>query len=160
MSELTFRYAQKSDVGLIMKFINELAEYEKMTEDVVATEETLKEWLFDKKTGEVIFPMVDGKEVGYALFFQSFSTFEGKAGMYLEDIYVQPKYRGNGYGKALFKKVADIAVERKLCRMDWICLDWNTPSQEFYKSMGAKHLAQWQLFRLSESALKELSEKS
>ena len=101
MENLTFRYAEKKDAGLILAFIKELAEYEKMSNDVVATKELLEEWIFEKKSAEVIFALEDGVEVGFALFFHNFSTFLGRAGLYLEDLYVKPEYRGKGYGKGL-----------------------------------------------------------
>ena len=116
--EVSFRYAERSDVALILRFIRELADYEKMLDEVVADEETLEEWVFDKQKAEVIFAMEDGKEVGFALFFHNFSTFLGRAGIYLEDLYVQPEYRGKGYGKAILKKLASIAVERGCGRLE------------------------------------------
>ena len=109
---LTFRYAKVFDTALILQFIKDLAEYEKMPDEVFATEDLLREWLFDKKKAEVIFAVADGNEVGFALFFHNFSTFLGKAGIYLEDLYVKPEYRGYGYGKSILKKLAQIAVER------------------------------------------------
>ena len=112
MEEVTFRKAVREDVPLILEFIKGLAEYEKMSDEVVATEEILDEWLFDKEKAEVIFAIAEGEEVGFALFFHNFSTFLGRAGIYLEDLFVKPKYRGNGYGKAILKRLAQIAVER------------------------------------------------
>ena len=108
----------------------------------------LREWLFEKKTAEVIFALEEGKEVGFALFFHNFSTFVGKAGLYLEDIFVLPEYRGRGYGKGLFRQLAKIAVERKCGRMEWVCLDWNKPSIEFYRSMGALPVEGWTIYRM------------
>ncbi len=109
---LDFRYAERKDAGLILKFIKDLAKYEKMENEVIATEALLKEWIFDKQKAEVIFALKDGKEVGFALFFHNFSTFLGRAGIYLEDLYVMPKHRGFGYGRAILRKLAQIAVER------------------------------------------------
>ena len=109
---LDFRYAERKDAGLILKFIKDLAKYEKMENEVIATEALLKEWIFDKHKAEVIFALKDGKEVGFALFFHNFSTFLGRAGIYLEDLYVMPKHRGFGYGRAILRKLAQIAVER------------------------------------------------
>ncbi len=146
---LAFRSAECSDVALILQFIKELAEYEHMLDDVVATEELLTEWLFEKKAAEVIFPVVDGVEVGFALFFHNFSTFLGKAGIYLEDLYVRPEYRGRGYGKAILKELSRIAVERGCGRLEWSCLDWNKPSIDFYLSMGAEAMSDWTVYRLS-----------
>lgn len=155
---LRFRYAERQDVSLILKFIRELAAYEKMLDEVVADEVTLEEWIFDRKKAEVIFAMVDDKEIGFALFFHNFSTFLGKAGIYLEDLYVMPEYRGNGYGKALLKKLAAIAVERKCGRLEWWCLDWNKPSIDFYLSLGAKPMSDWTVYRITGNTLRDLAD--
>lgn len=122
-NKLPFRYAERKDVPLILQFIKDLAEYEKMLDEVVADEATLEEWIFDQKKAEVIFSMEEGKEVGFALFFHNFSTFLGRAGLYLEDLFVQPEHRGKGYGKRILQKLAAIAVERKCGRLEWWCLD-------------------------------------
>ena len=124
-------YATENDCAEILNFINLLAEYEKMQNEVVATEELLKEWIFEKKKAEVIFAVEDGKKVGFALFFHNFSTFLGRAGIYLEDLFVLPEFRGKGYGKALLQRLAAIAVERGCGRFEWACLDWNKPSIDF-----------------------------
>lgn len=158
MSELTFRYAEKKDCGLILYFIKELACYEKMLNEVVATEELLQEWIFEKKKAEVIFACVEGKEIGFALFFHNFSTFLGRAGIYLEDLFVMPEYRNNGYGKALLKKLAQIAVERGCGRLEWWCLDWNKPSIDFYLSLGAEPMEDWTVYRIAGDTLKKLSQ--
>ncbi len=158
MAELTFRYAQQKDVGLILYFIKELASYEKMLDEVVATEELLQEWVFEKKNAEVIFACEEGREIGFALFFHNFSTFLGRAGLYLEDLYVMPEYRNRGYGKAMLKKLAQIAVERGCGRLEWSCLDWNQPSIEFYLSLGAKPMSDWTVYRISGDTLKQLSQ--
>ena len=118
MKQLTFRYASEQDCGLILHFIRELASYEKMSREVVATQELLREWIFEKKKAEVIFACVDGSEIGFALFFHNFSTFLGRAGLYLEDLFVLPKFRGKGYGKAILKELARIAVERGCGRLE------------------------------------------
>ena len=157
MSELTFRYATEEDCGTILKLIKELAEYEKMLDEVVATEEILKEWIFEKQRAEVMFPCVDGKPVGYALFFHNFSTFLGRAGIYLEDLCILPEYRGMGYGKATLKKLAQITVERGCGRLEWCCLDWNQPSIDFYLSLGAEQLSEWTTYRLTGDTLKSLA---
>jgi GNAT superfamily N-acetyltransferase len=149
MAEITFRFATRDDCALIFSFIHELAVYERMEDEVVATAEMLAEWLFDKNTAEVIFALVDGKEVGFALFFTNFSTFLGRAGLYLEDIFVKPAYRRQGIGTAFFKKLADITVERGYGRFEWACLDWNTPSIDFFTKMGAKPMKEWTTYRLS-----------
>ncbi|MDR2183070.1 MAG: GNAT family N-acetyltransferase [Clostridiales bacterium] len=148
-AKLTFREATREDCALILALIKELAVYEKLEDQVVATPEILEEWIFDKQSAWVIFPMVDGKEVGYAIFCQNFSTFLGRAGMYLEDIYVRPEYRGQGIGKATFVQLVKIAKERGYGRMEWVCLDWNTPSIEFYLKLGAEQLNDWTTYRLT-----------
>lgn len=153
---LTFRYANRNDVALILKFIKALAEYEKMLDEVVADEETLEEWIFDKQKAEVIFAVVEDREVGFALFFHNFSTFLGRAGIYLEDLFVLPEYRGKGYGKALLKKLAAIAIERKCGRLEWWCLDWNRPSIDFYLSLGAEPMSDWTVYRITGDTLQEL----
>lgn len=158
-SGINFRYAGRNDVPLILRFVKELAEYEKLQDEVVADERTLEEWLFDRQKAEVIFALEDGKEVGYALFFHNFSTFLGRAGIYLEDLYVQPEYRGRGHGKGLLKKLASIAVERGCGRLEWSCLDWNRPSIDFYLSLGAQPMSDWTVYRLAGNTLTELAER-
>ena len=158
MEEILFRYAQKEDVGVILEFIRELAEYEKMSDDVIATEELLREWIFEKKKAEVIFALEDGREVGMALFFHNFSTFLGRAGIYLEDLFVKKEYRGKGYGKALLKKLAQIAVERRCGRLEWSCLDWNRPSIDFYLSLGAQPMDEWTVYRMAGDTLHQFAE--
>lgn len=155
MEKIQFRYAEPSDVSLILQFIKELAEYEEMADEVVATEELLEEWIFEKKKAEVIFAMEGDVEVGFALFFHNFSTFLGRAGIYLEDLYVKPEYRNKGYGKALLKKLAGIAVERGCGRLEWACLDWNKPSIDFYLSMGAVPMEEWTIYRLTGDTLQK-----
>lgn len=158
MKNYTFRYATEQDVPLILDFIKQLAEYEKLGDEVVATEELLREWLFDKKAAEVIFAVEDEKEVGFALFFHNFSTFLGRAGIYLEDLFVMPEYRGRGYGKALIAELARIAVERGCGRLEWWCLDWNAPSIEFYKRLGAEAMEDWTVYRIAGARLEELGQ--
>ena len=157
MSDMKFRFAQKKDSKLILEFITELAVYEKMLDEVVATEDLLNEWLFEKKIAEVIFVMENDTEVGFALFFYNFSTFLGKGGIHLEDLFVKPQYRKKGYGKALIKKLAEITVERGCGRLEWSCLDWNRPSIEFYLSLGSEALDDWTNFRLTGDNLIALS---
>ena len=122
----------------------------------MATEAILREWIFEKKKAEVIFACENGKEIGFALFFHNFSTFLGRAGIYLEDLYVAPEYRGKGYGKALLKKLAQIAVERGCGRLEWWCLDWNRPSIDFYRSLGAEAMDEWTVYRIAGNTLQEL----
>lgn len=157
MSDLTFRYATERDVSQILYFIKELASYEKMLGEVVATEELLQEWIFDKKKAEVIFAMENGGEIGFALFFHNFSTFLGRSGVYLEDLYVKPECRGKGYGKALLKELARIAVERGCGRLEWWCLDWNQPSIDFYLSLGAEPMEDWTVYRVCGDTLNKLA---
>ena len=158
MGNLTFRYATENDCARILFFIRELAAYEKMSDEVVATEELLKEWLFQKKKAEVIFACENGSEIGFALFFHNFSTFLGRAGIYLEDLFVLPECRGKGYGKAILKELARIAVERKCGRLEWSCLDWNQPSIDFYLSLGAVPMDEWTVYRITGQTLINLSE--
>lgn len=154
---MTFRFANKEDCRLILTFIRQLAEYEKMLDRVVATEELLREWIFEKKKAEVLFVCEDGKELGFALFFHNFSTFLGRAGIYLEDLFVVPEYRGKGYGKALLKKLAQITVERGCGRLEWACLDWNQPSIEFYRSLDAVPMDEWTTYRLTGDTLLKMA---
>lgn len=155
---MEFRYAERKDTALILQFIMELADYEKMLNEVVADEKTLEEWIFDKQKAEVIFLLESGREIGFALFFHNFSTFLGRAGIYLEDLYVRPEYRGKGYGKAILKKLAAIAVERGCGRLEWWCLDWNRPSIDFYLSLGAEPMSEWTVYRITGDTLKKLAE--
>lgn len=155
---MRFRQAERKDTALILQFIKELADYEKMLDEVVADEAILEEWIFDKQKAEVIFALEDEVEVGFALFFHNFSTFLGRAGIYLEDLFVRPEYRGKGYGKAILKKLASIAVERGCGRLEWWCLDWNKPSIDFYLSLGAEPMSDWTVYRIAGDTLKQLAE--
>ena len=155
---MTIRFATENDGALILHFIRDLAEYEKMADQVVASEELLREWIFEKQKAEVLFVCEEGKELGFALFFHNFSTFLGRAGIYLEDLFVLQEYRGKGYGKALLKKLAQIAVERGCGRLEWSCLDWNSPSIDFYRSLGAIPMDDWTTYRLTGETLKKMSE--
>ena len=154
--EKSFRWAERRDTKLILEFIKELATYENMLDEVVATEEILKEWIFDKQKAEVIFALEDDKEVGFALFCYNFSTFVGKAGIHLEDLFVKPEYRGRGHGKRLITEVARIAKERGCGRLEWACLDWNKKSIDFYLSLGAKSLDGWTTYRFDEEKLSQM----
>ena len=155
---VAFRDAERKDVPLILQFIKEIAAYEKMSDQVIADETTLETWIFDKEKAEVFFVLEEGKEVGFALYFHNFSTFVGRGGIYLEDVYILPEYRGKGYGKAILKKLAAIAVERGCGRMEWVCLDWNQPSIDFYLSLGAQPMSDWTLYRLTGDAVAQLAE--
>ena len=159
-NKLTFRYAVRKDIPLILQFIRDLAEYEKLLDEVVADEATLEEWIFDQKKAEVIFAIEKGKEVGFALFFHNFSTFLGRAGLYLEDLFVLPEYRGKGYGKQILQKLAAIAVQRKCGRLEWWCLDWNQSSIDFYLSLGAEPMSDWTVYRISGDALQDLAQET
>ncbi len=156
--QLTIRMAVREDTALILRFILELARYEKMEQEVVATEPLLEEWIFDRQKAEVIFAVIDGKEIGFALFFHNFSTFLGRAGIYLEDQYVMPEYRGHGYGKCILHRLAQIAVERGCGRLEWWCLDWNQPSIDFYLSLGAEPMEEWTVYRIAGETLKNMAE--
>lgn len=155
---LSFRKAERTDVPLVLEFIRELADYEHMLNEVVATPELLEKWIFDERKAEVVFAVVEGQEVGFALFFHNFSTFLGRAGIYLEDLYVRPEFRGKGYGKALIRELARIAVERGCGRLEWWCLDWNKPSIDFYLSLGAEPMKDWTVYRIAGQALTDLAE--
>ena len=155
---MTIRFAEETDCALILEFVRQLAVYEKLSDQVVATKELLHEWIFEKKKAEVIFLCEDDKEVGFALFFHNFSTFLGRAGIYLEDLFVLPEFRGKGYGKALLKKLAQIAVERGCGRLEWSCLDWNKPSIDFYLSLGAVQMDEWTTYRLTGATLERMAE--
>lgn len=157
---MNFRYAKREDTPLILDFIKELADYEKLLDQVVADEPTLEHWLFDEKKAEVIFVLEGNDEVGFALFFHNFSTFLGRAGLYLEDLYVKPEYRGKGYGKSLIEKLASIAVERGCGRFEWWCLDRNKPSIDFYLSLGAKPMKDWTVYRITGKTLQNLAAAS
>ena len=159
MKATEIRFAEVGDTPLILGFIKELAAYEKMSDLVVADEALLSEWIFEKKKAEVIFVVEGGREVGFALFFHNFSTFLGRAGIYLEDLYVAPEYRGRGHGKALLCALARIAVERGCGRLEWSCLDWNTPSIGFYLSLGAERMSDWTVYRVSGDTLRTLADK-
>ena len=159
MSEISFRPALPEDCPLILSFIKALAEYEKMSDQVVATEDLLREWIFEKGKAEVIFPVAEGEEVGFALFFHNFSTFLGRAGIYLEDLFIKPEHRGKGYGKATLQQLGRIALERGCGRLEWACLDWNKPSIDFYLSLGARPMDEWTVYRLAGDGLKALENK-
>ena len=153
------RYAGESDTALILDFIKELAIYEKMLDQVVATEEGLRDSLFCKKAAEVIIGEYEGKPVGFALFFHNFSTFLGQAGLYLEDLYVKPEMRGKGMGKIMLAFLAGLALERNCGRLEWWVLDWNEPSISFYKKLGAVPMDEWTVYRVTGNNLKVLGEK-
>ena len=159
MHRFIIRPAQPEETGLVLEFIKKLAAYEKCSDEVVADEATLYQSLFVEKAAEVVFAEEDGVVIGFALFFHNFSTFVGRKGLYLEDLFIIPQKRGLGYGKAILKYLADIAVERNCGRMEWICLDWNTPSLAFYRSIGAFPLDEWTVQRMTEERVKAFAKE-
>lgn len=161
MSTLTIRGATPDDVPTIFNFVKELAEYEKMSDDVVATEASFQTHLFgERPVAEAILAFADNEPVGVAIFFHSFSTFLGKPGLHLEDLYVPVAQRGKGYGKALLTHLAKIAVERDCGRYEWTVLDWNEPAINFYQALGAEIKREWLINRVEGDALKTLAAMS
>jgi len=155
--QFKIRSAEESDVKLILQFIQGLGAYEKLSHEVVATEEKLHKTLFQQKMAEVIIGDYDGKPVGFALFFHNYSTFLGQSGIYLEDLFILPDMRGKGFGKKMLSHLAKLAIERDCGRLEWSCLDWNEPSICFYKGLGAKSLDEWTIFRVTGETLKEMA---
>ena len=158
--DLHIRFAVPGDEAIILNFIRGLAEYEHLSGEVVATESLLREWLFEKRTAEVLIAELEGVPIGYSLFFHNFSTFLGRAGIYLEDLYILPEHRGRGYGKAMLCRLAQLTVERGCGRLEWACLDWNRPSIDFYLSLNARPMSDWTGYRLTGDALRALAERS
>jgi GNAT superfamily N-acetyltransferase len=157
LDNFKLRFTEVSDVPLILEFIRGLAEYEKMLDQVVATEEALAESLFEHKMAEVIIGEYHNEPVAFALFFHNFSTFLGKPGLYLEDLYVKPEMRGKGIGKIMLSFLAKLALDRKCGRLEWSCLDWNKPSIEFYKQLGAVPMDEWTVYRVHNEVLMDLA---
>ncbi len=153
------RKAVPKDTPVIFDLIKKLALYERLENDVITSVEELQENIFSKNFAKVLIAEESGKPVGFALYFYNFSTFVGKPGIYLEDLFVEPEYRGKGYGKALLVALAKIAKEEDCGRFEWSVLDWNTPSIEFYKALGAKPMDEWTVFRLDAAGIANLSEK-
>lgn len=160
MNKMTIRRANENDTPLILSFIKKLSVYEKLPHEVSATTEIIHKSLFVEKNANVIFILEDGKEVGFALYFYNFSTFTGKKGLYLEDLFVLEDYRAKGYGKKLLAFLADIAIKEDCSRFEWIVLDWNTPSINFYKSLKAFPLDDWTVFRLQKEDLNNLAKQN
>ena len=159
MGDFSIRFAAREDIPTILEFIRALAAYEKMEDQVIADETLLETWIFEKRKAEVLLAFEGDTPVGFALFFQNFSTWLGRAGIYLEDLFVLPEYRGRGYGKLLLKRLARIAVQRGCGRLEWACLDWNEPSIAFYKSVGATALDEWTTYRVTGDALLALASR-
>ncbi len=158
MPELEIRAATVDDVPLILSLVRELAEYERLSHRVVATKEALRDSLFgERRVAEVLIGHYGGEPAGFALSFHSFSTFLGKPGIYLEDLYVRPRYRGTGFGKTLLARLAKLAKERGCGRLEWRVLDWNEPAIGFYKALGAGPVEGWTVYRLAGESLDELA---
>lgn len=159
MASFSITSATRVDVPAILSFIRQLAAYEHLENEVVATEALLEEWLFDREKAEVLIAREGDIPVGFALYFHNFSTFLGRAGIYLEDLFVLEEYRGRGYGKALLRRLAQIAVERGCGRLEWSCLDWNQPSIDFYRSLGAVPMSDWTVYRLTGETLNNMAKE-
>ena len=157
MAEETYRFATEKDVATILDLIKRLAEYEKAADRVIATEEMLRASPFEQHYAEVLLVEVDGRSVGFALFFHNFSTWLGRPGLFLEDLFVLPDMRGKGYGKGLLQHLGRIAVERGCGRLEWNCLNWNKPSIDFYLSLGATPMDDWTTYRLEGKTLDALA---
>ena len=160
LEDFKIRFACKNDAGLILDFIKKLADYEKKLSEVVATEDDIREFFFECKIAEAIIGEYDGKPVGFAVFFYNFSTFMGRPGIYIEDMYVNPEVRSKGIGTLMFAFIAKLAVERKCCRLEWTVLHWNEPSINFYKKMGAVSKDEWEIYKMDGIALQELAKKA
>ncbi len=159
-TNFTIRSADENDTSLIFYFIKALAQYEKMSDRVIATEKSIHESLFSKKQAEVILAFENEIPIGFALYYQTYSTFQGKANLFLEDLFIEEPYRHQGYGKIIFSVLAQIATERNYTRIDWWCLDWNQKSIEFYQPIGASQLSEWKVFRLQDEKIIQLSKNN
>lgn len=157
IKDFSIRFTNQQDTGLILQFIKELADYEHMLDQVAATEELLADSLFVQKRAEAIIGEYQQEPVCFALFFHNFSTFIGKSGLYIEDLYVTPKMRGKGLGAAMLTFLAGLAKERNCGRMEWWCLDWNTPSIRFYQQLGAQPMDEWTVYRLQDTDIERLA---
>ncbi|MBC5623965.1 GNAT family N-acetyltransferase [Clostridium sp. NSJ-49] len=152
----TLRETSENDLSLILGFIKEIAEYEKLSNAVDATEESLKKYVFEKRRAEVLIVEKDENPIGYVVYFYNFSTFTGTSGLYLEDVFIRSEYRGMGLGKEIFKILGKLAREEGCKRMEWVCLNWNEPSKKFYKGLGAISMDEWTTFRLTEDYIRKL----
>lgn len=159
MPDLAIRPATVADIPLILQLIRELAEYERAPEEAVATEQQLRDVLFgEKPSAEVLLGFEDGEAAGFAVYFFNFSTWLGRPGLYLEDLFVRPEMRGRGHGRALLEALARIAQERGCGRMEWAVLDWNEPAIQFYKKLGARPMDEWTVFRLTRDGIAQLAQ--
>ena len=152
----TLRETSENDLSLILGFIKEIAEYEKLSNAVDATEESLKKYVFEKRRAEVLIVEKDENPIGYVVYFYNFSTFTGTSGLYLEDVFIRSEYRGMGLGKEIFKILGKLAREEGCKRMEWVCLNWNEPSKKFYKGLGAISMDEWTTFSLTEDYIRKL----
>ena len=155
---IVLRPADENDTGILLDFIKKLASYEKKMDEVIATKSDLEYVLFKMKIAEAIIAELDREAAGFAIFFYNFSTFIGKPGIYIEDLYVNPEVRGKGIGKALFTYIARLAIQRKCCRLEWSVLHWNEPSINFYKKLGAEPKDEWVVYKLSGKSLKKIAD--
>ncbi|MDO5714118.1 MAG: GNAT family N-acetyltransferase [Tissierellia bacterium] len=159
IKDFTIRRTTIDDTPLIYRFIRELADYEGLLHEVKSTEEILRKSIFEEKACKVVIAELAGEPIGFSLYFHNFSTFEGRPGLYLEDLYIDPKYRGKGYGKKLLQFLAHEAVRLDCKRFEWWCLNTNTPSFEFYKSIGAEPMDEWTVFRIDGTTLIDMADK-
>jgi GNAT superfamily N-acetyltransferase len=155
-TQIAVRGAEEKDAPLILELVKSLAGYERLLAEVSATEEDMRRFIFKEKKAEALIGEYAGYAAGFALFFHTFSTFVGKPGIYIEDIFVKPEFRGKGLGKLLLSSIAKIAAHRECGRLEWACLDWNEPSIAFYKSQGARPLTDWTTYRLNGQAIRDL----
>ena len=158
MKDVIFKKAVRDDIPLILSFIKELAEYQHLEDQMVATADSLERWMFDEERADVIFCVYEGIEVGFAVYYKSFSTLLGKCSIHLEDLYVKPEYRRHGFGRAILRKLAQITRDQGFERLEWCCLDWNKSSIAFYLSIGATPMDEWTTYRLSGESLKKVIE--
>ena len=156
--KFTIRTTEVDDSELVLSYIKKIAAYEKLSDLVVANVKDIKSSIFEKKQAEVVIAEIDNKPIGFMLYFFSYSTFWGRANLYLEDLFIDETYRHQGYGKLMFNALSKIALKNECKRIDWMCLDWNQKSIEFYKSLGAKSLDQWITFRLEDQEIEKLGQ--
>ena len=160
INEVKFKRTTEKDIPVILDFIKQIAIYEKMLDKVTATEESLKESIFDNNRAESLLIEFNNEVIGYIIYFFNYSSFVGREGLFIEDLYIKSEYRGKGIGKKSFEVLVNIAKENKCERLEWTCLDWNEPSLKFYKSIGAKQMKEWIIHRLDKEAIDKISEKS